>query len=137
MKRTHMDFYMSLKSKFDQNIAKLNESFIPIETEMILARLAASGDHNDMVGIQVLSQVLNYVKQRPVIPERFAEIYVFGFPTDLLQHLKSMEKQELANLANWALAVLNEAKVTSRLESYMKPAVSVVDYINWVLKKQD
>lgn len=118
----------------------LNEGVIPVHLTMTLEQIVRDGKVSNPVQTFIMAAMIEMFKNGgPTRWPRDLNAYEMATSADLIDAVKSLSDAESANMAMWLLSALQVPAGFERnpYTSYCNPQLNIVDWIRWVLRKQD
>lgn len=117
----------------------LMEGVIPVHLTMTLEQVVRAGKISNNVQTFIMADLVSLFKNGgPTRWPRDLNSYPMNTESDLIEAIRSLENEEATELASWLLAELQRpATFESNPFPCHNPSMDTVEWIKWVLKRQD
>lgn len=117
----------------------VQEGVIPVHIPMTLNQIISAGKVTNSVQYFILAGLIHMFKDGQLTRwPRDLNAYAMSTSADLIDEVKSLSDSESVDLAKWLLAELhNPANFESNPYACSHPQMNTVEWVKWVLKKQD
>lgn len=122
------------KGEFD-----LSEGVIPVHITMTLEQVISAGKVTNSVQHFIMAGLVSMFKNGgPSRWPRDLNSYAMATSSDLIEAVKSLSDTEAVGMATWMINELqNPATFESNPYACSNPHMQTVEWIKWVLKRQD
>ena len=117
----------------------LSEGIIPVHITMTLEQVISAGKITNSIQHIVMASLVSLFKDGgPSRWPRDLNSYSATTGSDLVEAVKGLDDSEATELAQWLLTELAiPASFETNLRSYCNPQMDTVEWVKYVLKKQD
>jgi hypothetical protein len=117
---------------------QLQEGVIPAHLTMTLEQVVSGGKITNNVQTFIMADLVSFFKDAPQDRwPREANPYPMNAKADIIDAIKSLTEQEQVMMAEWLLGELAKVGTFEVRHACCDPQQSPVDWMRWVLKRQD
>jgi hypothetical protein len=116
----------------------LGEGVIPIHITMTLEQIIDAGKVTNNVQYFVMASLISHFKNGSSLRwPRDLNSYSMNANAAMIDAVKNLTPEESVEMANWLLDSLNQSAKAEAQKQYVNQDLDTIDWVKWVLRRQD